>query len=113
MAVRWYRKAAEQGDEIAQNNLGHMFVLGRGVPQDDAEGVRWYRKAAEQGYTRAQVNLSDMYRLGRGVVQDDAAAAHWQRLAADQGHADSQTIAARLDRARLAEEAAEDRGVAE
>jgi len=44
-AVRWYRKAAEQGYASAQNNLGLMYVNGEGVPQ----AVKWFRKAAEQG----------------------------------------------------------------
>ena len=48
-AVRWHRLAAEQGNASAQNNLGFMYGIGRGVPQDYAEAVRWYRLAAEQG----------------------------------------------------------------
>jgi TPR repeat protein len=35
-AVRWYRKAAEQGDAEAQGKLGVMYANGRGVPNDDA-----------------------------------------------------------------------------
>ena len=47
-AVKWYRKAAEQGDAEAQFNLGLMYADGEGVPKDYAEAVKWYRKAAEQ-----------------------------------------------------------------
>ena len=65
VAEKWYRKAAEQGSAEAQNNLGLMFVLGRGVPQDDVEAVKWYRKAAKQGYGPAQNNLGEMRRQGR------------------------------------------------
>ena len=48
------RALAEQGDAVAQNNLGLMYANGRGVPEDDAEAVRWYRLAAEppSGLTR-------------------------------------------------------------
>ena len=56
-AVRWYRRAAEQGIARAQFNLGLMYVKGQGVPQDDGEAARWYRKAAEQGDPDAQNNL--------------------------------------------------------
>jgi TPR repeat protein len=66
---KWYRKAAEQGLAEAQNNLGLMCVLGRGVSQDDAEAVKWFRKAAEQGYGPAQNNLGEMRRQGRGVTK--------------------------------------------
>ena len=36
--LRWYRKAADQGNASAQRNLGVMFGEGLGVPQDYAEG---------------------------------------------------------------------------
>ena len=60
-AVKWYRLAAEQGDAVAQYNLGVMYDNGQGVPQDYAEAVKWYRLAAEQGYAHAQRNLGVMY----------------------------------------------------
>jgi hypothetical protein len=56
-AVERYRKAAEQGDAKAQNNLGAMYGKGKGVPQDDAEAVKWFRLAAEQGLAAAKRNL--------------------------------------------------------
>ena len=59
-AVRWYRKAAEQGNDAAQNNLGYMYANGRGVSQDYSEAVRWYRKSAEQGNALGQSNLGYM-----------------------------------------------------
>jgi TPR repeat protein len=49
-AVVWYRKASEQGLAQAQNNLGTMYELGSGVPQDYQAAVGWYRKAAVQGW---------------------------------------------------------------
>ena len=55
-AVRWYRKAAEQGHATAQYNLGAMYGKGQGVTQDAVEAVRWCRKAAEQGHATAQYN---------------------------------------------------------
>ena len=89
-AVKWYRKAADQGDAIAQFNLGWMYDEGRGVSKDDAEAVRWYRKAADQGHALAQFNLGAMYANGEGVAKDDAEAVKWYRKAADQGDADAQ-----------------------
>ena len=47
-AVKWYRKAAEQGNAYAQFNLGNAYYNGNGVEQDYAEAVKWYQKAAEQ-----------------------------------------------------------------
>jgi tetratricopeptide (TPR) repeat protein len=59
-ALKWYRKAAEQGHVSAQYNLGVMYGKGEGVTQDYAEALKWYRKAAEQGHAKAQNNLRDL-----------------------------------------------------
>ena len=69
-AVKWYRRAAEQGIAEAQHNLGFMYHEGQGMAQDYAEAVKWYRRAAEQGLAEAQTNLGYMYHTGRGVAQD-------------------------------------------
>ena len=90
-AKRWYRKAADQGDAVAQNKIGVLYDNGLGVPQDSAEAARWYRMAAEQGDALAQNNLGLLYANGRGVPQDYAEAMRWYRKAADQGHAGAQT----------------------
>ena len=48
-ALREWRPLAEAGDAWPQALLGGMYLLGEGVPQDDAEAVKWYRLTAEQG----------------------------------------------------------------
>jgi TPR repeat protein len=72
--VKWYRKAADQGDEGAQWKLGLMYAGGQGVDKDQAEAVKWYRKAAEQGGETAQWKLGRMYAGGQGVDKDQAEA---------------------------------------
>ena len=64
-----------------------MYLLGRGVAQDDKKAVEWLTKAAEQGVARAQNNLGWMYEKGRGVAKDDKTAVRWYTKAAEQGHA--------------------------
>jgi S1-C subfamily serine protease len=89
-AAKWYRKAAEQGHAVAQNNLGSMYANGYGVAQNYGEAVKWYRKAADQGYANAQTNLGDMYRAGRGVAQNNGEAFKWYHMAAEHGNAVAQ-----------------------
>ncbi len=84
-AVKWWRKAAEQGHALAQSALGDMYCIGEGVPENYAEAVKWYRKAAEQGDAVGQYNLGMMYSLGSGVQKDMAQATKWIRKAAEQG----------------------------
>ena len=83
--IEQLRKAAEQGDADAQFNLGLMYDIGKGVPQDYQEAVKWYRMAAEQGYADAQYFLGLSYATGEGVPENDAEAVKWYRKAAEQG----------------------------
>ena len=50
----WYLKAAEQGYAMAQNNLGVLYVIGEGVPQDYVSAHLWFNLAAAQGHKKAQ-----------------------------------------------------------
>ena len=43
------KKAAEQGDADAQNNLGAMYDNGEGVPEDDIQVYAWISLASAQG----------------------------------------------------------------
>jgi TPR repeat protein len=91
-AFAGFKKLAEQGDAIAQFNLGLMYANGRGVPTDDRQAVAWYRKAAEKGIAKAQFNLGVMYDEGRGLPKDEQLALSWYRKAAEKGYADAQTM---------------------
>ncbi|MBK5281401.1 MAG: sel1 repeat family protein [Nitrospiraceae bacterium] len=90
-ALREWRPLAEQGDALAQYNLGVLYRKGRGMPQDDVQARQWYEKAAAQGQTKAQYNLGILYFNGEGVPKDYQQALRWFRLAADQGEALAQT----------------------
>ena len=83
--MKWYRKAAEQGFEDAQFNLGLMYSQGKGVLQDYKEALKWYRKAAEKGLGNAQFNLGVMYMKGQGVPQNNIYAYIWANIAASNG----------------------------
>ena len=88
--IKWYRKAAEQGDIDAQLVLGRCYWEGSLVSQDYVESAKWYRKAAEQGDVRAQWITGYNYERGRGVSQGYVESARWYRKAAEQGDADAQ-----------------------
>lgn len=89
LAVKWFRKAAEQGHVDAQHEFAELCADGFFSDDDDicdAEAAKWYRKAAEQGHVDAQFKLGDCYSYGRGVTEDKSEAAKWYRRAAEQGH---------------------------
>jgi TPR repeat protein len=84
------RELAGQGDAIGQSNLGMMYHLGKGVPQNHKLAAQWFRKAAEQGDANVQYYLGVMYDQGKGVPQNQKLAAQWFRKAAEQGYAHAQ-----------------------
>ncbi len=77
--------AAENGDPVAQNNLGVRYLTGDGVPKDTTEAVRLYTAAAEQGAVQSQSNLANLFWSGRTVERDAAKSVFWARKAAEQG----------------------------
>jgi hypothetical protein len=56
-AVKWYRKAADQGYADAQSNLGVMYYGGDGVPENNIRAYVWWSMAKTQGHTFATENL--------------------------------------------------------
>ena len=89
-AVKWLRRAAEQGNARAQCYLGMCYDLGRGVEGNKAAAAEWYRRAAEKGYAEAQFSLGCCYADGCGVERRKGEAVKWWRKAADDGHAKAQ-----------------------
>jgi TPR repeat protein len=85
-AALWLQKSAEQGNIIAQVELGVVFDK----MQDYAQALIWYRKAAEKGNARAEYNLGLAYQDGESVPKDMEQAIAWYRKAADQGDAFAQ-----------------------
>lgn len=90
LAISWWRKAAEQGNAEAQNNLGQAYELGHGTEQDYSQAVYWLRKAAEQSHATSLFNLGVMCELGHGMPRNLVEAASWYRKAAQQDCAPAQ-----------------------
>ena len=95
-ALKEFLPLAQQGDAIAQYNLGTLYRDGHGVVKDYKEAVRWFRLAGEQSYSpgqssrrfaiaNAQYSLGNAYAQGLGVPHDDHEAARWYRQAAEHG----------------------------
>lgn len=95
-ALKHYRKVADHGYPLAQNNLGRMFEEGAGVIEDPEQAMNWYRKAAEQGDSWGQYNLGRIYEGGKGVAKDFGKAMDWYQKAALQGHASAQVNLGRM-----------------
>ena len=55
-ALLLLRPLAEQGNIWAQSNLGVMYAVGEGVPQDFVSAHMWFSLAATRGAKKAQEN---------------------------------------------------------
>jgi predicted Ser/Thr protein kinase len=106
-AANWCRKAADQGDAVAQGQLGVCYRNGIGVPRDSVEAVKWLRKAAEQGDAKAQFNLGVCYARGQGIAVDKVEAHKWLDLALSQGVVKARELISTVERQMTQEQIAE------
>ena len=67
-AVKWFRKAAEQGESHAQLCLGACYAVGDGVIKDYVEAYRWYNLASAQGEQDAKARNDVIVSAARIVV---------------------------------------------
>jgi len=58
-AAYWYRQAADQNWAWSENNLGVLYLFGRGVPLDFKRGVELLRAAAAQNNPNARINYQE------------------------------------------------------
>jgi hypothetical protein len=84
-ALRWLRKAAEQGDPHAMFNLAALLVKGRGGSVDMDEAITWYRRSAELGHVPSQARLGYLLCGNDGVQKNRVEAFAWLNLASQQG----------------------------
>ena len=84
-AMRWYEKAAEQGDGASFNEIGLMYSNGNGVRQDVNKAFGWFQRSAEAGYGWGMYNLAHCYENGSGVQKNLKLAGEWYAKAADEG----------------------------
>jgi hypothetical protein len=64
-------KAAQEGYVPAQEVVGMMYAVGKGVQQDYHEAGKWFLTAAEAGNTRAAINYVGSLRSNMGNLRND------------------------------------------
>ncbi|SFQ02244.1 Sel1 repeat-containing protein [Nitrosomonas cryotolerans] len=86
IAFKTLESSANEGNALAQYDLGVMYAMGQGVLQNYKMATKLWQMAADQGHSSAQYNLGVMYGTGQGVPQDYKMAVKLLQMAADQGH---------------------------
>lgn len=93
LAMRWYLRAAAQGQRDAQINLGLMFLQDlpqAGMQRNPAQARYWFRRAAEAGDAQAMFYLARAV-LEHGASAERSEAIEWLERACRAGHASACT----------------------
>jgi uncharacterized protein len=101
-ALKFFRRASEEGNMVADWYLGHMYRSGRGVARDDATAFSYYSRVAEafddeepdkkklRIMVDAQLRVADYYRKGipsAGIQADYSRAAKtYLKMSSTYGH---------------------------
>ena len=80
-ARRWLDKAARQGFDSAQHELGLYYLDGVGGARDFDRAFAWTARAAHAGNVAAQAQLAKLLWSGIGIAPDDTQAAAWYIVA--------------------------------
>jgi len=80
-------KEANEGNAIAQNNLGFNYLYGlNGFDQDTDKAIKYLNLAAEQEQVNAMTTVGWTYFTGEfGAPKDNGEAIYWNERASDQG----------------------------
>jgi len=88
-AIKWFEKAANEGYDWAQYNLGNYYLYGISVRKDKLKACEWFSKAALQGLKEAQDELDAAYKsLNQGHSHKESF--EWCLKAAKLGYIEAQ-----------------------
>lgn len=86
-AVRYFEKAANNGDMESQKKVGNFYLYGDHVAKDYEKAFHYIEMAAKQGDPVAQYELAGMYYYGNGINKNLNEATKYYQMSADQGYA--------------------------
>jgi TPR repeat protein len=78
-ALKWYRRAAEQGWAPAHANLGLAYLGGVGVPANLIEGDKWLRIAVQLSSGDEQARYDDLREALEKKMSTEDVVEAWQR----------------------------------
>jgi TPR repeat protein len=95
-AAEWYRRAADQSLADAQNNLGMLYLEGKGVARDLVQAFQLFDRAAAQKDPWGLNNLGGMFEMGWGTTADKTRALDLYQQALAAGNSAAQQNIDRL-----------------
>jgi Sel1 repeat-containing protein len=95
-ALRWHKRAAQQGIGLIESWVGDFYYDGVGVDVDHREALSWYHRASDHGYPLATRFIGDFTLYGQGTAANQTEAAGWYAKAAAMGDATARSRLALL-----------------
>ena len=85
--VKWLTEMADEGDPVAQNNVGYNYLYGlNGFKQDTDKAIKYLNLAADQEQVNAMTTVGWFYFTGEfGAPIDNEQAIYWNQRASDLG----------------------------
>jgi cell division septation protein DedD len=80
-ALEGWRSLADEGNSLAQYNVGLLHYRGHGTTRSYAQALIWFHAAARQGLAASYLRLGAMFEGGEGVPRDFEQAYLWYTLA--------------------------------
>ncbi|CAK9044818.1 unnamed protein product [Durusdinium trenchii] len=80
-AIRWYKRAAQQGEMAAATRLGFLYLTGDGVKKNAKKGLDYLWRASLQGEPGAMFGLAET----EALAGHEEAAKQWYRRSAARG----------------------------
>jgi len=84
VAVKWLKRAAENGSTAANVQLADHYLEGRGVVQNVTKALELLNKEAIAGDPTAQLTIGNLYANGDLIPMDNAKTLHWYKKLAEQ-----------------------------
>lgn len=75
-AIKWFLKAAQQGDISSQKELASRYFTGSYVTQNYREAFYWWLKAASLGDSFSQSTMAEFYTEGFASIPKNLVLAH-------------------------------------
>lgn len=88
-AIKWLRKATEQGEKLAPKTLCKIYRKGIEV---DIETLKWLRQMAEKGNEQIRETLGFLYKDGIGTAQNKEEAKKFLSPIAEKRYAEAKKI---------------------
>ncbi|UTY57615.1 tetratricopeptide repeat protein [Massilia sp. erpn] len=96
MALDFYLRAARGGHLLSLCSAAQLYIDGRGVDQDVAQGLDLCAQAAQAGSPQAMLRLANYFRGTAQVKPDLTAARAWYQMAAERDVPEAQYWLARM-----------------